>query len=95
MFLTESELKDSDAKTRKWYSDYLYLMKYKRNPQYGRAKCFDCLLSPVRDDPIFFGINRLVAKGLEGNKADKKNNSILHPCHVENRFECPHDYEKG
>jgi len=51
------------------------------------------LLSPERDDPIFIGINRLVAKGLEDDKTDKKNKSILYPCHVENRFECP--YEKG
>ena len=64
-FLTESELKNSDEQTRKWYSDYLDLMEYKRNPNYGRAKCFHCLLSPERDDPIFIGINRLVAKGLE------------------------------
>ena len=53
--------------TRKWYSDYLDLMDYKRNPNYGRTKCFHCLLSPHRDDPIFIGINRLVARGLQKN----------------------------
>ena len=58
-FLTESELKDSNDQTRTWYSDYLDLMDYKRNPNYGRAKCFHCLLSPDRDDPIFIGIKRL------------------------------------
>jgi hypothetical protein len=42
-FLTESEVKDSDEQTRKWYSDYLDLMDYKRNPNYGRTKCFHCL----------------------------------------------------
>jgi hypothetical protein len=39
---------------------------------------FHCLSSPVRDDPIFIGINKLVAKGLEDNKAGKKNNPILY-----------------
>ena len=39
-------------------------MEYKRNANYGKTKCFYCLLSPERDDPIFIGINRLVAKGL-------------------------------
>ena len=73
-FLTESELKDSDEQMRKWYSDYLDLMEYKKNPNYGRAKCFHCLLSPSRDDPIFIGINRLVAKGLEDDK--NKDNPI-------------------
>jgi hypothetical protein len=92
-FKTETELKDSDEETRKWYSDYLALMEYKRNPNYGNAKCFHCLLSPDRDDPIFIGTNRLVAKGLEDNKSDKHNNLLRYPCHIENRFECP--YEKG
>jgi hypothetical protein len=47
-FLTESQLKDGDDQTRKWHSDYLDLMEYKRNPNYGRTKCFHCLLSPER-----------------------------------------------
>ena len=45
-------------------------MEFRRNPSYGKAKCFHCLLSPDGDDPIFIGINRLVAKGL-GQDADK------------------------
>jgi hypothetical protein len=92
-FLTESELKDSHDKTRKWYSDYLDLMEYKRNSNYGRAKCFHCLLSPDADDPIFIGINKLVAKGLEKGKDNDKNTPIQYHCSVANRFECP--YEKG
>ncbi len=82
-----------EEKVKEWYSDYEELMEFKRNPNYGKSKCFHCLLSSGGDDPIFIGINRLVAKGLEDNKADKNNYSILYPCHVENRFECP--YEKG
>ena len=86
-FLTESELKNSDEQTKKWYADYLDLMEYKRNTNYGRAKCFHCILSPERDDPIFIGINRLVAKGLEDDKDEKNLNSIPYPCHIVNRFE--------
>ena len=63
-------------------------MEYKRNPNYGKTQCFHCLLSPDGDEPIFIGINRLVAKGLDENK----NNPLQHPCPVANRFECP--YEK-
>ena len=40
-------------------------MEFRRNPNYGRTKCFHCLLSPDGDYPIFIGINRLVAKRLE------------------------------
>lgn len=90
-FLTEEELKDSDGQTRKWHSDYLDLMEHKRNLKYGKSKCFHCLLSPETDDPIFIGINRLVAKGLEEDES--KSNPISYPCSVVNRFECP--YEKG
>ena len=88
-FLTESELKDADDQTRKWHSDYLDLMEYRMNPNYGRATCFHCLLSPERDDPIFIGINRLVAKGLENT--DSNNSPPEYPCQVVNRFECPND----
>jgi hypothetical protein len=66
-------------------------MEYKRNPNYGNAECFHCLIGPCWNDPIFIGINRLVARGLEQN--ENKDNPIRYPCHVINRFECP--YEKG
>jgi hypothetical protein len=90
-FLTEGDLKESDDETRKWYSDYLDLMEHKRNPNYGRTKCYHCLLSPSGDDPIFVGINRLVTKGLEEN--ENRSNPISYPCPVANRFRCP--YGKG
>jgi hypothetical protein len=67
------------------------LMEYRGNPNYGNAKCFHCLLSPDGDDPIFIGINRVVAKGLEDN--GNQSNPILYPCPVTNKFECP--YYKG
>jgi hypothetical protein len=71
---------------RKWNSDYQELMKYTKNPNYGRLKCFHCLLSPDDDDPILIGINRLVAKGLTGGEATEP---IQYPCQVVNRFHCP------
>jgi len=89
-FLTESELKNSDEQTRKWYSDYLDLMEHKRNPNYGRTKCFHCLLSPDTDDPIFIGINGLVAKGLKHDRNESNNNFMQYPCPVANKFECPY-----
>jgi hypothetical protein len=88
-YRTESELKDDDEQTRKWYSDYLDLMENRRNPNYGRAKCFHCLLSSERDDPIFIGINRLVAKRLQKN--GNQGNPTEYPCPTVNRFECPYD----
>jgi hypothetical protein len=55
-FISEIELQNKNEDTKKWYSDYLELMNYTRNENYGRAKCFDCLLEPRGDDPIFIGI---------------------------------------
>ena len=41
----------------KWYSEYIELMEYRRNPRIGRTKCFRCLLSPSREESaIFLGI---------------------------------------
>jgi hypothetical protein len=62
------------VKANEWYLDCEELMEHKRNPNYGRAKCFHCLLSPDREDPIFIGINRLLAKGLEND--ENKDNPI-------------------
>lgn len=78
-FIPKTELQDKDEDTKVWYSDYLELMEYTKNENYGRAKCFDCLLHPGGDDPIFIGINKLVAKGYD----------VEYPCEVVNRFRCP------
>ena len=43
-FKTESDLKNGDDQTRKWYTDYLDLMEYNKNPNAGRAKCFHCYI---------------------------------------------------
>ena len=62
-------------------------MEFTRNESYGRVKCFDCLLEPGSNGPIFIGINRLVSKGLGGPE------SLNYPCQVVSRFQCP--YEKS
>jgi hypothetical protein len=80
----EGEQEREDVK--KWDSDYLELMEYTKNPNYGKLKCFHCLLSPSGDDPVFIGINRLVSKGLNQEK-----DTIKYPCQVVNRFQCPYE----
>ena len=77
-FIPETEFQREDEDTKIWYSDYLELMNYTKNANYGRAKCFDCLLDPGGDDPIFIGINKLISKGLGAE----------YPCQVVNRFQC-------
>ena len=83
----ERGLKREDVKI--WNSDYLELMEYAKNANYGRLKCFHCLLSPAWNDPIFIGINRLVTKGL--TVGDQGIDPMRYPCQVVNRFQCPYD----
>jgi hypothetical protein len=51
-----------------------------KEPRLGRLRCFHCLLSPDGDDPIFAGINRLVAKGLAVDEQTKGTDAIQYPC---------------
>jgi hypothetical protein len=70
-----------------WYSDFLELMEYKKNPDYGKEKCARCLLSPDREEAaIFMGINKVISRFL-----DTTNNASVYPCSVLNRFACPYD----
>jgi hypothetical protein len=83
----EKEKEEQEEDVKKWNSDFIELMEYTKNPNYGKMKCFHCLLSPIGDDPIFTGINRLVAKGLTNREQDP----LQYPCKVVNRFQCPYE----
>ena len=80
---------DLKEEANKWYSDYIELMEYRRNPRIGRTKCFRCVLSPSREESaIFLGINKVIARAIE-----QENNiaSTIYPCPILNRYECPFD----
>jgi hypothetical protein len=97
---------DLQEEANKWYSDYIELMQYRRNPRYGRTKCFHCLLSPdAEDSALFIGINKVIARALEDNESPANNiknddnntfsitstSTSIYPCNVLNRFSCPYD----
>ena len=86
-YIPEDEVGRDGEDVKKWDSDYLELMEYTKNANYGKVKCFHCLLSPAGDDPIFIGINRVVSKGL----IDRKQDPVQYPCEVVNRFQCPYE----
>jgi hypothetical protein len=80
-----------DAKLKReadqWYSDFIILMEYTKNMQFGKTKCFHCLLSPDREEAaIFIGINKVMSRAL-----DTTNGVSVYPCKVLNRFVCPYD----
>jgi hypothetical protein len=91
-FLDNIEDPKLKAETEKWYSEYERLMEHRRNPVYGRVKCFRCLLSPDREQAaIFLGITKVIAKAVE--RQQNVSHSI-YPCPVLNIFECPYVRKK-
>jgi hypothetical protein len=78
----------------KWYSDYIELMEYRRNPRIRRTKCFHCLLSPSREQSaIFLGINKVIARAIE--QENNTPSSTIYHCPILNRYECPFDKKKS
>ena len=80
--------KEIIGETNKWYLQYLELLKYRKNPNYGKTKCATCLLSVDEEeaDGIFLGINKVIARALSSSPP-----SSIYPCPIQNRFECPYD----
>ena len=69
-----------------WYSDYVKLMEHSKNTEYGKTKCFRCLLSPDRENAgIFIGMNKVISRALDSD------GTPIYPCKVLNRFACPYD----
>ena len=52
-------------------------IEYAKNPNHGKLECFHCTLSQDGDDPIFIGINRLIAKGLNNGEQEGIGCNIL------------------
>ena len=69
-----------------WCSDFERLMEYSWNAEYGKTKCFRCLISTDREESgIFIGINKVISRALDIDGVS------IYPCQVLNRFECPYD----
>jgi hypothetical protein len=69
-----------------WHSQFLELMEYKKDPDYGKEKCARCLLSPDREEAaIFIGMNKVISRALDTD------GESVYPCKVLNRFVCPYD----
>jgi dsDNA-binding SOS-regulon protein len=83
-----NNIEDQELKQEadQWYSDYVKLMEYSENTEYGKTKCFRCLLSPDREEAgMFFGINKVISRALDTGGVS------IYPCRILNRFACPYD----
>jgi hypothetical protein len=70
-----------------WYSDFVKLLEYSRNTEYGKAICHRCLISPDREEAaIFIGMNKVLSRALDSDGIP------IYPCNILNRLACP--YEK-
>jgi hypothetical protein len=79
----------------KWYPDYIELMEYRKNPHYGRTKCFHCLLNPdMEESALFVGINKVIARVREQENNNTISSSTIYPCPILNRYECPFEKRK-
>lgn len=62
-YIREDEVVQELEDVRKWDSDYQELMEYTKNTNYGRLKCFHCLLSPNGDDQYLLELIDWLPKG--------------------------------
>jgi hypothetical protein len=75
-------------KAEHWCFDFERLMEYSRNAEYGKTKCFRCLISTDREEAgIFIGINKVISKALETDTYD----TSVYPCKILNRSVYPYD----
>jgi hypothetical protein len=72
-----------------WHREYIDLMIFTKNPDFGRRKCADCLLDPDKEKS-YFGLYKFIANALEVELSNS-NETSLYPCQVVNFFSCPYD----
>ena len=85
---TFDDIEDTTIKqeANQWYSDYVKLMEYSKNTEYGKTICYRCLISPDREEAaIFIGMNKVISRALDTD------GESIYPCKVLNRFVCPYD----
>jgi hypothetical protein len=73
-----------------WHRDYIELMDYTKNQDFGKRKCRDCLLSP-NNEGSYFAIYKFIANALEFGKSHHNNSSPPYPCELANFYACPYD----
>jgi hypothetical protein len=90
-----------------WNTDYYELLEFRQNTTLGRRKCSGCIFSGHLDDPLFVGIEKIIARIVSNNQCNTNNNDtettitttnnkdkinpITYPCNVMNYFKCPFD----
>jgi hypothetical protein len=71
-----------------WKRDYLALLEFRKDPDYGHMKCNRCLLEPGWDNGLNMGIFRVLANSLELEDSPYRS---IYTCNIVNRFRYPYD----
>jgi hypothetical protein len=94
----DDELKEAGEK---WNKDYYELLEYRKNSILGKRKCTKCLLSGSNDDPIFIGIEKVIARIVSdqcnnNNSINNVDNDLIsYPCKIMNFFQCPFESKEN
>ena len=88
---------------QQWNIEYYELLEFRKNPTLGRRKCSGCIFSGHLDDPLFVGIEQVIAR-IVSNQCNTINNTtttinnknenldlVTYPCNVMNFYKCPFD----
>jgi hypothetical protein len=89
---------------QKWNKEYYELLEFRKNPTLGRNKCSQCIFSAHLDDPLFVGIEKVVARIVSNHCKNNNDNFISntdndflisYPCRVMNFFQCPFERKEN
>ena len=67
----KEELKEE---IQQWNTEYYELLEFRKNPTLGRRKCSSCIFSGHLDDPLFVGIEQVIAR-IVSNQGNTINNT--------------------
>ena len=90
----KEELKEE---IQQWNTEYYELLEFRKNPTLGRRKCSGCIFSGHLDDPLFVGIEKVIARIVSNHCKNNNlksisnvdNDLVSYPCRVMNFFQCP------
>jgi hypothetical protein len=88
----KEELKEE---IQQWNTEYYELLEFRKNPTLGRRKCSSCIFSGHLDDPLFVGIEKVIARIVsnqcnDNNAVNNRYDGIItYHCNVMNIFSCP------
>ena len=77
--------KNLKEEIQQWNTEYYELLEFRKNPTLGRMKCSGCIFSGHLDDPLFVGIEKVIAR-IVSNHCKNNNLIIIYSAMWNNEF---------